>query len=41
MRIMRLNGWGVKLHEALAAYAAGRSPDVPCLQELVHTPAPA
>jgi endonuclease/exonuclease/phosphatase family metal-dependent hydrolase len=39
MRIMCLNGWGGKLHEALADYVAKASPDVLCLQEVVHSPA--
>ena len=39
MRIICLNGWGGKLHEALAAYIRAASPDVLCLQEVVHTPA--
>lgn len=39
MRIMCLNGWGGKLHDALASYVAAVSPDVLCLQEVVHSPA--
>lgn len=39
MRIMCLNGWGGKLHERLIPYVAAASPDVLCLQEVVHTPA--
>ena len=39
MRIICLNGWGGKLHDALAAYIRSASPDVLCLQEVVHTPA--
>ena len=39
MRIMCLNGWGGRLHDALAAYMRSVSPDVLCLQEVVHTPA--
>jgi endonuclease/exonuclease/phosphatase family metal-dependent hydrolase len=39
MRIMCLNGWGGKLHDGLAAYLLEMSPDVLCLQEVVHTPA--
>ena len=39
MRIVCLNGWGGKLHDALAAYVRSASPDVLCLQEVVHTPA--
>ncbi|MEX0407979.1 endonuclease/exonuclease/phosphatase family protein [Aquibium sp. LZ166] len=41
MRIMCLNGWGGKLHDSLVAYVAEASPDVLCLQEVVHTPASA
>lgn len=39
MRIICLNGWGGKLHDALADYVRAASPDVLCLQEVVHTPA--
>lgn len=39
MRILCLNGWGGKLHDALAAYVRSVSPDILCLQEVVHTPA--
>ena len=39
MRIMCLNGWGGKLHDALASYVRSAVPDVLCLQEVVHTPA--
>lgn len=39
MRIICLNGWGGKLHDALAAYVRAASPDVLCLQEVVHSPA--
>ena len=38
MRIMSLNGWGGKLHESLIAYLQEASPDILCLQEVVHTP---
>lgn len=38
MRIMSLNGWGGKLHELLIAYLREASPDILCLQEVVHTP---
>lgn len=41
MRIICLNGWGGKLHDALADYVRAASPDVLCLQEVVHTPASA
>jgi len=36
---MCLNGWGGKLHEPLVAYLREASPDVLCLQEVVHSPA--
>lgn len=39
MRIICLNGWGGKLHDALASYVRVAAPDVLCLQEVVHTPA--
>ena len=39
MRIICLNGWGGKLHDALADYVRAAAPDVLCLQEVVHTPA--
>lgn len=35
---MCLNGWGGKLHEELLAYLTCESPDVLCLQEVVHSP---
>ncbi|WP_224825656.1 endonuclease/exonuclease/phosphatase family protein [Cognatishimia sp. MH4019] len=38
MQIMCLNGWGGKMHEPLVAYVAAQSPDVLCLQEVVHSP---
>jgi endonuclease/exonuclease/phosphatase family metal-dependent hydrolase len=38
MKIMCLNGWGGKLHEAVAGYVAAERPDVLCLQEVVHSP---
>jgi len=38
MRIMCLNGWGGKLHGSLMPYLRETSPDVLCLQEVVHTP---
>lgn len=41
MRIICLNGWGGKLHDALADYVRAAAPDVLCLQEVVHTPASA
>lgn len=39
MQIMCLNGWGGKLHEEILPYLARTSPDVLCLQEVVHSPA--
>jgi len=36
--IMCLNGWGGKLHDQLIEYVRVVSPDVLCLQEVVHTP---
>lgn len=39
MKIICLNGWGGKLHDALVAYLRAEQPDVLCLQEVVHTPA--
>jgi len=39
MRILCLNGWGGKLHDRLVSYVAGISPDILCLQEVVHSPA--
>ena len=39
MRILCLNGWGGKLHDALVDYVVAAAPDVLCLQEVVHTPA--
>jgi endonuclease/exonuclease/phosphatase family metal-dependent hydrolase len=38
VRIMSLNGWGGKLHDQLIDYVSAASPDVLCLQEVVHTP---
>ena len=38
MRIMCLNGWGGKLHDQLIDYVSAVSPDILCLQEVVHTP---
>ncbi|PSB46033.1 metal-dependent hydrolase [Cyanosarcina cf. burmensis CCALA 770] len=38
MKIMCLNGWGGKLQEHLIPYVHDTSPDVLCLQEVVHTP---
>ena len=40
MRIMSLNGWGGKLHEALISYLQSDQPDVLCLQEVVHSRRP-
>jgi endonuclease/exonuclease/phosphatase family metal-dependent hydrolase len=36
---MCLNGWGGKLHDQLVYYVQAASPDVLCLQEVVHSPA--
>ena len=38
MQIMCLNGWGGKLHDLLIPYLHASSPDILCLQEVVHTP---
>jgi endonuclease/exonuclease/phosphatase family metal-dependent hydrolase len=38
LRIMCLNGWGGRLHDSLIPYIQLASPDVLCLQEVVHTP---
>lgn len=38
MRIMCLNGWGGTLYENLLPYLSSDSPDVLCLQEVVHSP---
>lgn len=38
MKIMCLNGWGGRLHEELVHYVRTMSPDVLCLQEVVHSP---
>lgn len=35
---MCLNGWGGKLHEALADFVSSDPPDILCLQEVVHSP---
>jgi hypothetical protein len=39
LKIMCLNGWGGKLHDQLVPYVQTASPDVLCLQEVVHSPA--
>lgn len=36
---MCLNGWGGRLHEALLSYLSATSPDILCLQEVIHSPA--
>ncbi|WP_243395676.1 endonuclease/exonuclease/phosphatase family protein [Sphingomonas oleivorans] len=36
---MCLNGWGGKLHDPLIPYVQTASPDILCLQEVVHSPA--
>ena len=38
MKIICLNGWGGKLHDALQTYVRAQQPDVLCLQEVVHSP---
>ena len=39
MRVISLNAWGGRLHDALIPYLVESDPDVLCLQEVVHTPA--
>jgi len=39
MRIMCLNAWGGTLYDRLIAYIRDESPDILCLQEVVHTSA--
>jgi endonuclease/exonuclease/phosphatase family metal-dependent hydrolase len=41
MRIMCLNAWGGRMHAALLPYLAQATPDVLCLQEVIHSPATA
>lgn len=36
---MCLNGWGGTLYEALLPYVQSASPDILCLQEVIHSPA--
>lgn len=38
LQIMCLNGWGGKLHSELLPYVASSSPDILCLQEVIHSP---
>ncbi|MBB4189904.1 endonuclease/exonuclease/phosphatase family metal-dependent hydrolase [Rhizobium aethiopicum] len=38
MRIISLNAWGGRLHEALIAYVKQADPDVLCLQEVLRAP---
>jgi exonuclease III len=38
MKIICLNAWGGRLHDALLPYLRRSAPDVLCLQEVVHTP---
>lgn len=38
MQVMCLNGWGGKRHAPLLDYVQTHSPDVLCLQEVVHSP---
>ena len=37
MRLMCLNAWGGTLHDELLAFLAAETPDVLCLQEVIHT----
>ncbi|WP_259955047.1 hypothetical protein [Sulfitobacter mediterraneus] len=39
MKIICLNGWGGKMHDALLPYLKHEQPDILCLQEVVHSPA--
>jgi endonuclease/exonuclease/phosphatase family metal-dependent hydrolase len=39
MRIMSLNGWGGTVGDPLLEFIKAETPDVLCLQEVVHTPA--
>lgn len=39
MRIMCLNGWGGTLYDKLLPYLQENSPNVLCLQEVIHSPA--
>ena len=39
MDIMCLNGWGGKLHEDLLPFLQTATPEILCLQEVVHSPA--
>lgn len=39
MKIMCLNGWGGKLHDVLLPYVETASPEILCLQEVIHSPA--
>ena len=38
MKVMCLNGWGGKLHAALLPYLEATTPDILCLQEVIHSP---
>jgi endonuclease/exonuclease/phosphatase family metal-dependent hydrolase len=38
MELICLNAWGGTLHEELLAFLAAETPDVLCLQEVIHTP---
>lgn len=38
LRIISLNAWGGRLHEALIEYVAAADPDVLCLQEVLRAP---
>jgi exonuclease III len=39
MKIMSLNGWGGNLYDQLHPYLIQSSPDILCLQEVIHSPA--
>jgi endonuclease/exonuclease/phosphatase family metal-dependent hydrolase len=39
MRIMSLNGWGGTVGDPLLEFLKAETPDILCLQEVVHTPA--
>lgn len=39
MKIMCLNGWGGNLYDTLLPYLIHSSPDILCLQEVIHSPA--
>lgn len=41
VRLICLNGWGGRLHDALVDYVKEADPDVLCLQEVIRTPSAA